>query len=264
MILESAGCKSVLSAGWVLLWGGLPINKAHSPLRPYAAKEKKHKLVKSFSDRINGSCKVWWAKKTKQPTTSVWPWQPSSIEHCRVCCQNVDWKRKGRVRTTVSGKSLRIMQLRTSFIPQPVWLCMWGAAEHTYTHKHTADDLNFTPRWNIRSAEFFLPSVTNPHMHADVTHFSGLKSCSETVSSSAEFTFTALSCCKFLSHLKLFSISMSQAHFRVGTLLRSKGHHGKSLSNQHGVKFIKTALSKKPFDVWKYIQNATYIPDTHF
>lgn len=67
------------------------------------------------------------------------------------------WTGKGQAekRTTLSGESGRIMQLRTSFIPQPE--CV-GADEHTHTylHTHTASDLNFTPRWNIPTAELFL------------------------------------------------------------------------------------------------------------
>lgn len=39
--LESAGCKSVLSAGWVLLWGSSPINTAHSPLSRNTGKKLK-------------------------------------------------------------------------------------------------------------------------------------------------------------------------------------------------------------------------------
>lgn len=166
LILESAGCKSVLSAGWVLLWGGSPINKAHPPLRCYAVEKKPHhELVILLSDRINGITKVQQAITT----TSLWPWQPSwrekALQVLLSKCRLVKDRQRESVKKSAHNAAVDSFHSTAS----AGWMTNKVTHTNTHTRTDTTDDLNFTPCWNIPSAELF-PRWQILYMPTDVTH----------------------------------------------------------------------------------------------
>lgn len=95
-----------------------------------------------------------------------------------------------------------------------------------------------------------------------MTHISGLKSYEATFSLSANsyLTATFFPCACFVNscHILVFLIPINKHSSSLLAHLEGQRRSRVKVQNdQHGRTFVKTALSKKPFDVWQCIQNVT-------
>lgn len=95
-----------------------------------------------------------------------------------------------------------------------------------------------------------------------MTHISGLKSYEATFSLSANSYLTATSfpCACFVNSCHIFGFLIPINKHSSSLLAHLEGQRRsrvKVQNDQHGRTFVKTALSKKPFDVWQCIQNVT-------
>lgn len=141
---------------------------------------------------------------------------------------------------------------------------MWGLeSSHTHTlllAKTRYSWPEFHPSWNILWCRI-IPSVTNPYVATVMTHISGLKSYEATFSSSTNSYLTAASFpCFFLNSCHIAHFLVPDNKHRSSLLAHLEGQKSRWVRvqhDQHSWKFMKTALSKKPFDVWLCIQNVT-------